>query len=69
MAGNILLLGILMFIVGLFIKNKKLKRILVYGGLSLSILVLIVFFDEIKGETIDAINAGKEAAGKNKGLL
>ncbi len=30
-----------------------------------AILVLIVLFDENKGETLDTMNVGKEAAGEN----
>ena len=46
-------------------KNKKLKKILVYGGLLLALLILIVFFDEIRSQTIHAFKEGQDYFGEN----
>ena len=62
MAAEFILVGIVMFVIGLFIKNKKLKKIFVYTGLVLALVILVVFFDEIKSQTMDAFNEGRDAA-------
>ena len=62
MAAELILVGIVMFVIGLFIKNKKLKKIFVYTGLVLALVILVVFFDEIKSQTMDAFNEGRDAA-------
>ena len=42
------LLGLLIFIVGLFIKNKKWKRICIYGGLAIFLIFAIIYFEDAK---------------------
>jgi len=58
MEGDLMTLGFILFIIGLFIKNKKWKKILVYGGLALFLIILVVFFDEIKADAIKPYNVG-----------
>lgn len=60
MEGNLLILGFLLFIIGLFVKNRKWKKILVYGGLALFLVILLAFYEELKEEAIDAYNEGYE---------
>jgi len=52
--------GFLLFIIGLFVRNKKWKKILVYGGLALFLVILVVFYDELKA----GYNEGYEDARK-----